>query len=216
MATPYLVTRQEEVASTQDLARELLGRLPVLVSAERQTAGRGRTGAEWLSAPRAVAASYAYREQGTRPVSLIAGVAAARAVPGLRLKWPNDLLMGEDKAGGILVEKSGEVVVVGMGLNLWWPDPPSGIGAVHGEDPGPEASHRVAGVWAAELADLLHRPDWPREEYRSLCSTLGRRITWDPDGNGVAVGLGEDGSLVVETSGRMTRIHAGEVRHVRG
>ncbi|HEX5696965.1 MAG TPA: hypothetical protein VFZ15_11300, partial [Acidimicrobiia bacterium] len=59
MATPYLQLRRDEVPSTQDLARSELDRLPTVVIAERQTAGRGRTGAAWLTAPRALAASLA-------------------------------------------------------------------------------------------------------------------------------------------------------------
>ena len=104
MATPYLQLWAEEVPSTQDLARSVLGALPVLGAAERQTAGRGRGGAAWLSAPRALAVSLAFRpsDDDLRPFSLMAGVAAARVLKGVSLKWPNDLMSDGAKVGGIL------------------------------------------------------------------------------------------------------------------
>ena len=129
MATPYLQLWAEEVASTQDLARSELDSLPVVVAAQRQTAGRGRGGAPWLSAPRALAVSLAFRppDDDLRPFSLMAGVAAARGLEGVSLKWPNDLMAGGAKVGGILVERADEVVI-GMGVNLWWPGCPRGHG----------------------------------------------------------------------------------------
>lgn len=219
MATPYLQTRNEEVPSTQDLARAQLERLPVVVISQRQTAGRGRTGATWVTAPRALAISVAFiaAEADLRPLSLMAGVAAVRAVDGLSLKWPNDILVLTDlKAGGILVERSGSVVVVGMGLNLWWPDPPGGVGAILDDDPGPEIHATIGGVWAAELLRLVDLDGWPIDDYRRACATLGRPITWEPGGSGVAIDITTDGELVVE-DGEVTRnINSGAVRHLRG
>ncbi|HSO49647.1 MAG TPA: biotin--[acetyl-CoA-carboxylase] ligase, partial [Acidimicrobiia bacterium] len=101
--------RRDEVPSTQDLARSELDRLPTVVIAERQTAGRGRTGATWLTAPRALAASVALLMDvdDRRPLSLMAGLAAVRVVADVSLKWPNDVVAGDEKLGGILVERSG-------------------------------------------------------------------------------------------------------------
>ncbi|HEU5111928.1 MAG TPA: biotin--[acetyl-CoA-carboxylase] ligase [Acidimicrobiia bacterium] len=216
MATPYLQMWAEEVPSTQDLARSRLGRLPVLVAAERQTAGRGRGGAAWMSAPRAVAASLAFRPRvdDLRPFSLMAGVAAARGLEGVSLKWPNDLMLDGAKVGGILVERA-EEVVVGMGVNLWWPGPPEGIGALHDDDPGGGLHARIAGLWAAELMRLIDGDGWPIDEYRSYCSTLGRTISWDPEGQGNAVDVAEDGGLVVEVAGARQKLTSGAIRHLR-
>ncbi len=217
MATPYLQFRHEEVTSTQDAARDLLDELPVVVIARRQTGGRGRSGSEWLSAPQALAVSVAYLEgeADSRPISLVAGVAAARAIGGVELKWPNDVMRGDEKVGGILVERSGSQVVAGLGLNLWWPEPPAGVGAVFAEDPGSDLHSRIGALWAAELLALIAERGWPAEEYRSLCSTLGRQIEWEPDGGGMAVGVDADGALVVETEDGARTISAGAVRHVR-
>jgi BirA family transcriptional regulator, biotin operon repressor / biotin---[acetyl-CoA-carboxylase] ligase len=217
MATPYLQVRLASVGSTQDEARARLEDLPVLVLAPVQIAGRGRSGTTWETAPRALAASLALRlpVSDRRPFSLMAGVAAVRAVEGVRLKWPNDVMVGPDKCGGILVERADEVVVVGLGLNLWWPSPPEGFGSLLSDDPGEDRHAEIGALWGAELMRLLDSPGWPIEEYTSHCSTLGRDITWDPDGSGRAVGIGEDGGLIVETSQGRRVIDSGAIRHVR-
>jgi BirA family transcriptional regulator, biotin operon repressor / biotin---[acetyl-CoA-carboxylase] ligase len=217
MATPYLLIRQEEVTSTQDLARAQLASLPVQVVARRQTAGRGRTGAEWVNAPGALATSIAFLadSEDWRPFSLMAGVAAVRAMPGLGLKWPNDLIESGRKVGGILVERNEDRVVVGLGVNIWWPDPPAGFGALRSDEP-PEALHaQIAGIWGAEFLDLVANRDWPLDEYRRTCLTIGRRITWHPDGAGLARDVSEEGALVVESDGTTITLGSGSVDHVR-
>jgi BirA family transcriptional regulator, biotin operon repressor / biotin---[acetyl-CoA-carboxylase] ligase len=218
MATPYLQLRREEVPSTQDLARAELDRLPVVVISERQTEGRGRTGSTWMTAPRALAVSVAFRIAAGdgRPLSLMAGIAAVRAMSGTLLKWPNDLVVDNLKIGGILVERSDAVVVAGIGVNLWWPDSPEGIGALSEVDPGPTAHAEIGALWAAELIDLLDGDGWPRDEYREACVTLGRQITWEPEGAGVAVDISSAGELIVEMEGDRHVLGSGAIRHVRG
>jgi BirA family transcriptional regulator, biotin operon repressor / biotin---[acetyl-CoA-carboxylase] ligase len=217
MATPYLQFWEDEVPSTQDLARARLGRLPVVVAARRQTEGRGRGGADWETAPRALAVSVAFKilDDDRRPFSLMAGVAAVRAIGGISLKWPNDLIAGDRKAGGILVERSEDVVVTGLGANLWWPDAPEAVGALRLTDPGEEAHAPIAGLWAAELLLLLEQPGWPADDYRSACDTIGREITWEPGGRGRAVDVTDEGALVVDVDGDRREISSGAVRHVR-
>lgn len=115
--------------------------LPLWVSAERQTAGRGRAGRSWVSDTGNLQASLAIAcdapLQNAGQLSLLAGIAlvdAIRAISplaetsGLRLKWPNDLLIGPAKAGGILLEtttargelghKPGFLAVIGFGVNV--------------------------------------------------------------------------------------------------
>ena len=96
------VVRRNSVTSTQDVARAL----PIgsVVVAEHQTAGRGRLDRRWESRPgTALLVSFVLRPNPV--LSLAAGVAAAEACGNdVRLKWPNDLLLGGAKVGGILVE----------------------------------------------------------------------------------------------------------------
>jgi BirA family biotin operon repressor/biotin-[acetyl-CoA-carboxylase] ligase len=129
-----------EIDSTnaEAMRRALAGETgPLWVLADRQTAGRGRSGRAWVSAAGnlfaslLVASDYPIVKAGQ--LSLVAGVAAVDALrkagalasgAELRLKWPNDILIGAEKTGGILVESStrgagdGRVTVIGVGLNL--------------------------------------------------------------------------------------------------
>ena len=217
MATPYRQVRLDLAPSTQDVARDLLDDLPVLVIAPAQTSGRGRGGSEWATAPRALATSLAVRidPEDNRPLSLMAGVAATRSTSGVALKWPNDLLMGGEKVGGILVELSEGLAVIGLGVNLWWPGAPSGAAALLADDPGPDHHLELGVLWGAEMLRLIDGEGWPIEEYRSRCDTLGRRVTWEPDGAGQAIDLAPDGGLVVETAEGRVTVHSGAVRHIR-
>lgn len=217
MATPYFQLRLERVPSTQDVAREKLGDLPLLVLASAQTEGRGRSGADWLTADRAMAASLALRHEANedRPLSLIAGLAAVRATSSTSLKWPNDVMVGELKVGGILVERSEDTTTIGLGLNLWWPDAPEGMGALFSDDPGEGTCAELGALWGAELMELLDAGGWPIDAYRAACTTLGKDITWDPGGAGRAVDIAADGALVVETPTGRESIYSGVVGHIR-
>ena len=132
MDTNFETVILDETTSTQDEVAERLGSAPLLVVARSQTRGRGRSGADWETAPRAVAASLGFRPVWPTSrwslITLAAGVAAVRALghhpDGLSLKWPNDLMRGEEKLGGILTEAAGGTVIAGWGANLYWPDPP--------------------------------------------------------------------------------------------
>lgn len=221
MATSYSVTHHGQVPSTQDLARDAFNGRPVLVTATGQTAGRGRGGSTWRSAPRSVAVSLAFRP-GWAPsdltiVPLLGGLAATEAMGDVELKWPNDVLRDGDKVAGLLAELFDGIVVIGMGVNLWWPDAPPGATALFDQDPGEDEGRRLAERWADEVMALVDggSRSWPIDRYRARCVTLGTRITWDPDGAGLAVDVARDGSLVVDTdTGRISLATAG-VRHVR-
>lgn len=217
MATPYFQLRLDEVASTQDVARTGIENLPLLVIAASQTRGRGRSGANWQNADRALAASLALRhdEDDARPFSLMAGLAATRAVEGTTLKWPNDVLHDDLKVGGILVERDDVTTVIGLGLNLWWPGAPEGAGAVFDADPGTSARDEIGALWGAELMELIDGEGWPVGAYREVCSTLGVDIVWEPEWSGRAVDVAADGGLVVETSAGREILYSGAIRHVR-
>jgi biotin-(acetyl-CoA carboxylase) ligase len=99
-----------------------------VLAAEAQTAGRGRLGRTWLSAPGAALTFSVLLRPGAVPVTsrgwvpLLAGVAVAcalreRAVPAT-LKWPNDVLIGDAKVAGILAEQAAGAIVVGLGINV--------------------------------------------------------------------------------------------------
>ena len=126
-------------------------------------------------------------------------------------------MIGDAKAGGILTESSGGMVRVGLGLNVYWAEPPEGMIALHERDPGADHVRRVAVRWAeALLARAQRGPNgWGADEYAARCVTIGRQITWEPSGAGVAVGIAADGGLLVETSAGQEVLHSGSVNEVR-
>ena len=212
--------------------------------AERQTGGRGRRGRAWASPLAAhVYLSLARRFEGGLArlggLSLVAGVAACEALRGLGfsevgLKWPNDLVVVDDKGlrklGGLLVEGGGEVAgaaraVIGIGLNVRMP-PQAGnvIDQPWAELDGlsPQAPSRNA-VVAALLVRLLPAldefdahglaPFLPR--YAALDALAGRTVTvhaatanWPA----TALGIANDGALRVrDAAGTEHLVHAGDV-----
>ena len=222
MATPLSIEHLDSVASTQDEARLRFSGQPLLITASEQSKGRGRSGSEWLNADRLVAASVAFApdwpQSAVSRIPLISALAVADLVgPRLRVKWPNDLLVAGLKVGGILAEAADGIVVVGLGLNVYWASPPTGMGAVHSSDPGSEHTRNAAVRWASRLLERVEGgwENWGRDDYESLCDTVGSRIEWDPVGDGRAVGIDDDGGLIVETAAGSITIRAGEVRHVR-
>ncbi|MHB8168239.1 MAG: biotin--[acetyl-CoA-carboxylase] ligase [Thermoleophilia bacterium] len=130
------IVHREEVASTADLARQLIERGAAegtVVFAERQTAARGRMGRAWQTpAGQAIALSailYPPFSPAQAPLlSLAVGLAAARAVESVTgerplLKWPNDVYLNGRKLGGVLVEMAAELdrirwAVASIGMNV--------------------------------------------------------------------------------------------------
>jgi BirA family biotin operon repressor/biotin-[acetyl-CoA-carboxylase] ligase len=125
-----------ETSSTQDARETRAARAGTLVTAWRQTAGRGRFGRNWADTQTAgVAASFVVEAQAGERLALIGAVAAAdaseaalgssresslesgqRATVGI--KWPNDTVVDGKKLAGVLIERRGDVAVIGIGINV--------------------------------------------------------------------------------------------------
>lgn len=231
-----------EVDSTNAEAFRLVQRGergPLWVLADVQTQGRGRSGRAW-SSPKGNLHASLLIELACTPaealqLSLVAGVAAHDAlsevmppviVGEFRLKWPNDLMMGTAKLGGILVETAALsqslVAVVGMGLNL--ADAPPGLGraatslAALGVAPGPADVHprlarafdRWRAVWAEGRNFAAIREAWLRRG-PAPGSTLSIN-TGIQRVDGAFQGLGAAGELILrDASGRSQHFTFGDV-----
>lgn len=125
--------RLESVESTMDAARAMAaGQDYLLVWAKEQTRGKGTRGREWRSAAGNVYMTLGVNRRRLPPARLgllplelgvhvweeCFGWIATERRPGLRLKWPNDLLWEGRKAGGILIESHGDFLMAGIGINL--------------------------------------------------------------------------------------------------
>jgi BirA family biotin operon repressor/biotin-[acetyl-CoA-carboxylase] ligase len=218
------------------------GRFDLCV-AEFQTAGRGRRGRVWI-APYAsgvcLSCSWSFRESPPQlsALSLAVGVAVLRALHGAgivdaQLKWPNDVLLGGRKLGGILCELRAEAagpayVVIGVGLNVRLP-------------PAARAAIGTAGLAVTDLAEAL-REDLPSRsvlvariatalhavmhefghgglqallsEWRGADALRNQAVQVLADGGmrtGIARGIDGDGALKVEFADGVERIVYGEV-----
>lgn len=230
-----------QIGSTNDEAKRLAAEgAPegTLVLADTQTAGRGRAGRTWHTPPgAALALSLVLRPalpaQHAARLTMLAGVAVCAAleiVADLRpaLKWPNDILLGGRKAGGILVE-SGlagdrlDYAVVGLGLNVSAAPPPAQVElpATALEAEAGRALDRLT-LLAAILAALdAHYPGLAeghalRAAWQARLAWLGQPVvarTAEGELTGLAEGVDADGALLVRlASGEQQRLLAADVR----
>ena len=223
--------------STNERAKQLaLAGAPhgTLVTAEEQTAGRGRQGRQWVAPPsKALLMSVVLRELGGAQahLPLAAALAACEAselsVPHIHctIKWPNDVWLDGRKLAGILVEGRPQEgwAVLGIGLNVATTADEFPVElretatslAVAAHEEGPPAIERVLANLLATLDTRLgDNPDTIVASWRERDALSGRTVRWN-GGEGTAAGIDESGALIVATpSGRVT-LDAGEVHLLR-
>ena len=240
--TPHRHFRQ--VGSTNTVARELAeAGAPngTVVTADEQTAGRGRQGRTWTAPPgSALLFSAIVRPLGKRhpllplAVPLAVCETAERLRPGIecKVKWPNDVHLDGRKLAGILIEArpQEEWAVLGIGLNLTiaedeFPDELRDTATslfADGRPAVPYDQHSgIRNSWAVEearvaLSEALER--WVEADsgtilaaWRERDTLLGREVSWER-GSGVAEGIDERGYLLVRLAdGERVALGAGDV-----
>lgn len=201
--------------------------------ADRQTAGKGRQGREWFDGAGNFMGStlvrLTTRDPAPATLALVAGLAAYEAVvqllpdpAALRLKWPNDLMIGTAKLAGILLAREGEAIVVGIGVNLAVAPDLSDREtiALAALGPAPDRdlfAHSLAVFFDREierwrtygLEPLLRR-------WEAAAHPIGTALAvQEPRGTAVTGtfgGLAPDGSLLLRLAdGACCAIHAGDV-----
>ncbi len=181
--------------STQDRARQELARADspqaahgTVVLADEQTAGRGRLGRSWLTRAGGALLMTVVVDAGETAADrlvLASACAVAQAVEQLvglhaRLRWPNDVLLGEAKLAGTLLETAERCALIGVGINVSdCPDLP--------DHPATCLAERSAAVDRLRLADVLldqldralfdEDDDELHEQWRQRSSLLQRRVT---------------------------------------
>ena len=240
----WRVSHFDELDSTNrwalDRAREG-GAEGLVVVADHQTAGRGRLDRTWEARPgssllvsvvlHAAAAGSPIadaRGDGHRAVSAVA-VALTRAVRDVAgvaagIKWPNDVVVADRKLAGILAEREGEALVVGVGVNVNWDAFPPEL-ADTATACNLEAGHTIdrdalLDGFLRALGTALDDPVATERAHRDLLVTLGRRVrvslTRGDALEGRAVGLGVLGELEVRTDdGKVHAVTTGDVHHLR-
>lgn len=233
----------QQTDSTNRVCQEVMGnraqpRKAIVVSAEQQTAGRGRRGKAWVSPyARNMYLSVGWQVQGgaaaLQGLSLAIGVAVVRALQDLgvstaQLKWPNDIVVGRQKLGGILIELTGDMagpcsVVVGMGLNVDMPEyAQDGIDQawtdVYQQGVKPSRAALIAGVLNQVLPLLQHWEQSGFEPWREAWQTLDAYrdqpvniLMGDKRIAGTERGVDRDGAIQIETTTGVQSFHGGEV-----
>jgi BirA family transcriptional regulator, biotin operon repressor / biotin---[acetyl-CoA-carboxylase] ligase len=229
--TPHRHFRQ--VGSTNTVARELAeAGAPhgTVVTADEQTAGRGRQGRTW-TAPAGAALLYSaiVRPIGSRhpllplavPLAVCEAAENLRSSAECKVKWPNDIHIGGRKVSGILIEArpQDEWAVVGVGLNLTIPEDEfpeelrgraTSLFADGDAPPQPADAARIAlsealGRWVEADSEAI------LAQWRERDTLLGREVSWER-GSGVAEGIDERGYLLVRLAdGDRVALGAGDV-----
>lgn len=224
--------------STNDRARELaVAGAPsgAVVTAAKQSAGRGRRGRTWSAPPgKALLYSAVLRPLEARHalLPLAVPVAVCDAIEGLApvscgVKWPNDVWIGGRKVAGVLIEaRPPEWSVIGIGVNVTIGDdefpsdvrwPATSVG--HGVDV--EAALAALNDALGEGVDAA--PESVLDAYRRRDVLRGREVSWagasagHEAGSGTGAGIDGDGNLLVRLDdGRRLELGAGEVQLMLG
>jgi len=216
--------------STNERARALAGAgAPhgTVVTADEQTAGRGRQGRSWLAAPgEALLASVVVRDLAPRhalaPMMAALAVceaaeAASETPVACAIKWPNDVWVDRRKVSGILVEARPAAgwAIVGIGLNTGVREFPPEIEQIATSLDLPSPAAALGPLLGALDRWLAAKPPEILAAWRERDALLGDRIAWD-GGGGVARGVDESGALLVDTdTGARVALAAGEVHLTR-
>ncbi len=241
----------EEVDSTNDRALQLAIQpelpTPYLIGADRQVSGRGRGTNRWWGSDGSLMFSVVVdmTSFGLMPVdwprfSLVTGLAISTMLssflPGsaVGLKWPNDVLTGQGKLAGVLIEAQGDMygpssVVIGIGINCTLPlnvariidQPATALDQVCVDPP---TRNKLLGVLLQELAAVLDvfslngfsglRAEWLQYHAQQ---NLAVQLTM-PDGAviaGVAVGVSDRGELCLKTDSGLSHYNSGELGGLR-
>jgi len=212
---------------------------PVWIVADEQTDGRGRSGRRWHSPKGNLYASLLLRLNITPSIatqlSFVAALAAYEAVArhldpakleGLRLKWPNDVLLDGAKLAGVLIESAaapdrrGLAIIAGIGINVSHAPADTGR-AVASLEAAPEDCAAVLASLAQAFGTWLAR--WQegggfaeiREAWMARAFALNEPISVDLNGSsirGTFRGIGQTGALQLETGpGAVLTVNAGDI-----
>jgi len=195
----------DEIENTQDYAINEFKEETLLIVSKAQTAGRGTNKNKWENADQSLAASLVFNKKIVNfkktLIPLLAGYSfvCLNQIEDLKLKWPNDITLNEDKVGGVLVEENNDLICIGLGVNYFWSNPVMpGAGGLYKEKQDDNGIFLDAEKWAKKVMDYITKKDFNLENYKLKLTTLGKLVEY-PDGRGWAKDINDDGSLKIET-----------------
>lgn len=220
----------ESVDSTNSYLKRIIKEngldAPMVVVTDNQLSGRGRLGRVWQSSPgESLCMSIALQNSYCEGFTLLVAVGVYEALKSicsensLQIKWPNDIICGNKKLCGILCERVGAYTVIGIGVNV--------NNKIFDEEIAHKAtslrflcgrcfdikeiakavSESVFSVLSKSggIFDKLHK-----ETFESACANIGRCVAAEKF-SGVAVGVDENGALLLDVQGETKKVTSGEV-----
>jgi BirA family biotin operon repressor/biotin-[acetyl-CoA-carboxylase] ligase len=214
-----------ETPSTLDVAHELGeegAASGTLVLADAQSAGRGRLGRSWASEPGAgIWLTLLERPESDSALGVLALRLALALAPALdafadaplRLKWPNDVFVGDRKLAGVLVEARWhghrlDWLAVGVGINVRAPEAIGGAGLAVGSDRVRVLAAVIPGLRAA-AARTGELTDHELRAFAARDRALGQRCTSPMPG--IVAGIRADGALLIDGADGRAAVHAGSL-----
>lgn len=193
-----------------------------VVMAETQTAGRGRYGRTWQSPKGNLYMSLVLPDLGknTPYISFLTGLVVADSLPefNVSLKWPNDVLLGDKKVAGILIERQDDKIIVGIGVNLV-SNPQENV-----LYPTTNLEGRLRPMTLAKrillqyntMLELLDQKGFKpiRERWLKSAKGLGKIMTIhlaDSQIQGIFKGIDKTGALLLKTPKKTYKITVGDV-----
>jgi len=206
------------VTSTQEIAKGIMKENVVIVADEQRTS-YGRRKRKWYSPPGGLWMSMILRTSLWDILTLAASVAVVKALNHVGvntgIKWPNDIFYRGKKLGGIIAEKQGEFVILGIGLNLK-NEIPEEIREIAINLPEVDRDTLLPIILEyMEFVLSLSKEDIIRE-WKRYSITLGRRVCVLDDGEicGIAKDIDAQGGLIIDSDGKKIHVYTGDLRFV--
>ena len=206
------------VTSTQEIAKGIMKENVVIVADEQRTS-YGRRKRKWYSPPGGLWMSMILRTSLWDILTLAASVAVVKALNHVGvntgIKWPNDIFYRGKKLGGIIAEKQGEFVILGIGLNLK-NEIPEEIREIAINLPEVDRDTLLPIILEyMEFVLSLSKEDIIRE-WKRYSITLGRRVCVLDDGEicGIAKDIDTQGGLIIDSDGKKIHVYTGDLRFV--
>jgi BirA family biotin operon repressor/biotin-[acetyl-CoA-carboxylase] ligase len=199
---------------------------PILLIAERQTAGRGRLGRAWhgeVGHALTFSLGLPYQPQNWSGLSLAVGLSLAESLgPDVQLKWPNDLWCQQRKLGGILIEAASQggksYAVIGIGLNIQLPPsndlrtPAAAIAEFWQGATAPMVLERITQPLLTDLKEFeTHGFAMLQQRFNARDALRGLRVQSSEALEGLCEGVDSQGALQILTSEGRETINSSEV-----
>ncbi len=228
---------KEEVTSTNDEAEALSQRVKdgeYVVTAIRQTQGRGRRGRSWIGYEGNLFMSFLQKIKPSQigeivfivSLSLFESLKDIFPNINIKLKWPNDILVENNKISGILLEKgAGDYLIIGIGVNLVGAPKLEGVlyPATSLQEKGYEVDRRILLRKYIEIYDKNYEK-WQAEGFKSIrdkwlknVKGLGEEIEVHMEKEnkrGIFADIDETGALILEQGNKKEKIYAGDIFYI--